>query len=108
VPRLLLLCRHPYHLRRDDAQAWLRREFEAVLRRDQLQGARLTRLRIPSSRSSSSCDWLVEFPLETVASSRGLVQGTAFREVVADLRLLGMAPIVVLADDSGAVELRPS
>jgi hypothetical protein len=108
VPRLLVLCRHPYHLPRADAQAWLTQEFQAVLRRDELQRARLTRLRSPFSRSSSSCDWLVEFRLETMASSTPLVQGNAFRELVADLRLLGMTPTVVVADDSKAVELRPS
>jgi hypothetical protein len=108
VPRLLLICRHPYHLRREDAQAWLTRELEAVMRRDDLQGARLTRLRNPISQSSSSCEWLVEFRLETGANSRVLMRGAAFSELVADLRLLGMAPMVALADDAGAVELRPS
>jgi hypothetical protein len=108
VPRLLVICRHPYHLRREEAQGWLTQELEAVLRRDELPGARLTRLRNPSSQSSSCGDWLVEFRLETGASSRALVRGAAFAELVADLRLLGMAPMVALADDSGAVELRPS
>ena len=108
MPRLLVSCRQPYHLRREDAQEWLTREFEAVLRRDDLQAARLTRLRDPSSQSSSTCEWLVEFRLETAASSRALVRGAAFGELVADLRLLGMAPIVVVADDCEAVELRPS
>jgi hypothetical protein len=108
VPRLLLIFGHPYHLRREEAQAWLTQELEAVLRRDELQAARLTRLRNPSSQSSGSCDWLVEFRLETAASSRALVRGAAFGELVGDLRLLGMAPMVVLADDSDAVELRRS
>ena len=44
VPRLLVLCGNPYHLTRQDAQAWLSEELEAVVRRDGLAGARLTRL----------------------------------------------------------------
>jgi hypothetical protein len=108
VPRLLVLCRHPYHLRRQDAQAWLTQEVEAVLRRDDLPGARLTRLGTPSSQTSSSAGWLVEFDLETGAASTALARGGALAELVADLRLLGMAPTVIAPDDRSAVELRPS
>jgi hypothetical protein len=106
VPRLLVLCRHPYHLRRQGGQAWLRQELEAVLRRDELKRATLTRLRNPSWQSSSSCDWLVEFQLETGSISTAMPRGGALAELVADLRLLGMAPTVALADDADVVELR--
>jgi hypothetical protein len=108
VPRLLVLCRHPYHLRRQEAQAWLSQEVETVLRRDELQRATLTRLQSPSSQSSGSCEWLVEFQLGIGASPTAMSRGGALAELVADLRLLGMAPMVVLADDAEAVELRPS
>jgi hypothetical protein len=105
---VLVLCRHPYHLRRQEAQAWLSQEVETVLRRDELQRARLTTLRSPFSQSSTSRDWLVEFQLHAGASSRAMSRGGALAELVADLRLLGMAPMVALADDAEAVELRPS
>jgi hypothetical protein len=107
VPRLLVLCRHPYHLHRREAQAWLSEQVETVLHRDELQVATLTQLRSPSSQSSSGGDWLVEFQLHTGASSMALSRGGALAELVADLRLLGMAPMVALADESEAVELRP-
>ena len=106
MPRLLVICRQPYHLRRQDAETWLAQEVETVLRRDKLQGARLTRLRNPTSETSSSCEWLIEFCVETGASSSALGRGGALRELVADLRLLGMQPTVVLADDREAIELR--
>jgi hypothetical protein len=108
VRRLLVICRHPYHLRRDDAETWLAQEVEAVLRRDELQSARLTRLRNPTSDSASSCEWLIEFRVETGAGSRLFASDAAFRELIADLRLLGMTPTTVFADDREAIELRPS
>jgi hypothetical protein len=109
VPRLLVLCRHPYHLRDQDAQAWLSEEIEAVVRRDGLQGARLTRLaNPPSSHSASSSGWLVEIRLGTAATVTAMRRGGAFGELVADLRLLGMAPMVIVPDDRSAIELRPS
>jgi hypothetical protein len=106
VPRLLVLCRDPYHLSRRDAQAWLSQELEAALRRDELRAARLTRLRPPSPEWSSSFDWLVELRLEAGSSSTAMERGGALRDLVADLRLLGMAPTVALAHDADAVELR--
>ena len=70
MPRLLVLCRDPYHLPRRDAQAWLSQELEAG------------------------------------SSSTAMERGGALRDLVADLRLLGMAPTVALAHDADAVELR--
>jgi hypothetical protein len=106
--RLLVLCRHPYHLRWRDADGWLRRELEAVLRRDRLEGATLTRLESPSSHSGRSFDWLVEFRLDRELASRAMGRGGACEELVADMRLLGLTPEVALADDREAVDLRPS
>jgi hypothetical protein len=108
VPRLLVLCRHPYHLGRADAQAWLRRELEGVMRRDELQCARLTRLGHASSPWANSFDWLVELRLDAAHTSTATERGGALGDLVADLRLLGMAPTVVLADEREAVDLRPS
>jgi hypothetical protein len=109
VLRLLVLCRHPYHLRDADAQSWLSEQLEAVVRRDGLQGATLTRLaNPPSSHSASSSGWLIEIRLGTAATATDMQRGGAFGELIADLRLLGMAPIVIAPDDRSAVELGPS
>jgi hypothetical protein len=105
VPRLLVLCRQPYHLHRQEAQGWLRQEIEEVLRRDELPAARLTRLGSLSAGWESGFDWLLEFRVEAGGMSTATEPSGAFCELVADLRLLGMAPAVVLADDRGAVEL---
>jgi hypothetical protein len=103
-----VLCRNPYHLRDQDAQAWLSEELEAVVRRDGLPGARLTRLANPPSSHSATCSgWLVEIRLASAAPATAMQRGGAFGELVADLRLLGMAPMVIVPDDRSAIELRP-
>ena len=106
--RLLVLCRHPYHLRWRDADGWLRRELEAVLRRDGLDGATLTKLESASSHSARSFDWLIEFRLDRELASTAMGRGGACEALVADMRLLGLTPEVALADERETVELRPS
>jgi hypothetical protein len=105
VSRLLVLFHDPYHLHARDAQAWLKQELTDILRRDQLQGARLTRLGAASSQARGGYDWLLELAVEpdAPANPRG-----AIGELVADLRLLGMAPMVAVADDRNAIDLGPT
>jgi hypothetical protein len=106
VPRLLALFRDPYHLDRADARAWLTRELESVLRSDELQSARLTRLRGASAAATNTYDWLLELRIGPGPSAATAESGSAFADLIGDLRLLGMAPTVVLADDGDVVELR--
>jgi hypothetical protein len=100
VQRLLVLFHDPYHLDAEEARAWLRGEVLAVLSRDGAQRATLTRLGDRSSQTCGGFDWLLEF---------GVVPGRsphqAVRELVADLRLLGMSPLVAVADDRDAIDL---
>ena len=103
--RLLILCRHPYHLHRDDAEAWLRQELMGVLRREELDGARLTRLSNPSREWTRNFDWLVELRFNGLCAS-AMGRGGACAELFADLRLLGMEPVVAVADERAAVELQ--
>jgi hypothetical protein len=100
VQRLLVLVHDPYHLDADEARAWLREEVLAVLSRDGAQRATLTRLGEGPPRASGGFGWLLEF---------GVVPGrsphAAVRELIADLRLLGMSPLVAVADDRHAIDL---
>jgi hypothetical protein len=99
----LLLFRDPYHLQEEDARSWLEDEVAAVLRRDGISHAKLTRLVPPSSHAYGGFDWLLELHAPSGTES-------AWREdlavMVGDLRLLGMAPLVAVADDHNAVELQ--
>lgn len=105
MARLLVLCSHPYHLHREDAQAWLSEALEAVVRRDGLDGATLTRLENPSAQWPRSFDWLVELRLDEGRYGTALGSGGACAELLGDLRLLGMGPAIALADPREAVEL---
>jgi hypothetical protein len=105
VSRLLVLFHDPYHLRARDAQAWLKQELTELLPPDQLQGARLTRLGTASSQSRGGFDWLLELAVEPEAAVK---RRGPIGELVADLRLLGMAPMVAVADDRNAIDLRPT
>ena len=103
MPRLLVLFHDPYHLRAPDAQAWLKQELTDVLRRDQLQGARLTRLGSDSPQSRGGFYWLLELNVDPETAGK---RGGAIGELVADLRMLGMAPMVAVADDRNSIDLR--
>ena len=49
--------------------------------------------------------WLVEFRLDNTATTAAMLRRGALGELMADLRLLGMAPTVIVPDDSSTVEL---
>jgi len=104
-----VLCGDPYHLTLEDARAWLSEELEAVVRRDGLQGASLTRLASPPfSPPASSSGWLVGFHLDSAATPAAMRRRSALGELIADLRLLGMEPTVIVPDDGSTVELHAS
>jgi hypothetical protein len=105
MARLLVLCRHPHHLSRKQAEEWLRRELEAVLRRDRLRRARLTRLDTAWEGSTRSWDWLVELQVDDGSPSGALSSRSACGELLADMRLLGMSPTVALAASGSAIDV---
>jgi len=105
VQRLLVLFHDPYHLDERDAQAWLEQEVASVLRHDQIHRARLTRLGSTFSQTRGGFDWLLEFG---VTPGTGVNPRGAVVELVGDLRLLGMQPLVALADDRNSIELCPT
>jgi hypothetical protein len=107
VPRLLALFRDPHHLDRADARAWLTRELEAVLRSDELESGTLTRLGSASAAATNTYDWLLELRVGPSVTPAKAGSSSAFADLIGDLRLLGMGPTVVLADDRDVVELRP-
>jgi hypothetical protein len=105
MSRLLVLCRRPYHVDRAEGEAWLRRELEAVLRRDRLHGARLTGLENAGEWSTRNWDWLIELHVDDRSPPGSLSDRGACGELLADMRLLGMRPTVALAPSREAIEL---
>jgi hypothetical protein len=80
----------------------------AILRHDDLHSATVTRLANASSHRQRDFDWLVELRIdrEPGASPNGLPDDC--ESWLTDMRLLGMGPLVALADERDEIELRRS
>jgi hypothetical protein len=97
VPRLLVLWTRPHHLTAEEAGRWAHAEVRRLLLVEGVSSARLTRLESASPRLAREWDWLLE--LEIAAPVADSVDHGPCAEWLADLRLLGMRPAVVLAPD---------
>lgn len=97
MARLLVLWSLPQHLAEREAEAWIGAEVDRLLARDGIARARLTRLRGASPGCRQAADWLLELELGPELLARR--DDSAWREWLADLRLLGMRPAAMLADE---------
>jgi hypothetical protein len=102
VARLMVLWTRPSHFTPLEAERWARDEVGALLAVDAIHSAELTRLESASARHGCDWDWLLE--LEISLPARDTVDGGPCGEWLADLRLLGMHPAVLLAAEN--VELK--
>jgi hypothetical protein len=105
VARLVILWTRPYHLTAEEAQTWARQEVGRLLAVNAVRCAELTLLRSASLRHSRDWDWMLEIYLTPGATTDDCVNAAAFAEWLSDLRLLGMRPSVLLADN-GIVRCR--
>lgn len=95
---LLLFLSSPYHLSEAEAQAWASAELARLLDREDVEWARLTRLRSASPRWPRPWDWMLELEMRSqLASGARVLAG--WHEWLGDLRLLGMRPAAVVAAD---------
>jgi hypothetical protein len=102
VARLLILWNRPSHLSAGDTERWARTEVRSLRGDDSVSGAALTRLESASPRYGRDWDWLVE--LEVTGPVRECVEQGALAGWLADMRLLGMRPVVVLAGEDIGLE----
>jgi hypothetical protein len=58
----------------------------------------VSRLRTPAARGGGEWDWLIEMHCDGVEQAQRAAREQVCRDFVADLRLLGMHPSLVLAD----------
>jgi hypothetical protein len=98
VARLLIFWTQPLHLSAAEADAWVRGELRKVTRLASVERAELTRLRSRSERFGAPHDWMLELHLAPGAVPADCVEAQPCAEWLADLRLLGMSPAVVVAD----------
>jgi hypothetical protein len=106
VRRLIVLCRHPYHLHREEASSWLAGEVRAVIRDDALPSGRLTLLRRAGEHAGDGWGWLIE--LQLPGTDATIARHSACAGLLADLRLLGMSPRATIADDAETLEVHLS
>jgi hypothetical protein len=102
VARLLILWNRPSHLSADDAERWAQSEVRSLLADDFVARAALTRLESASPRYGRDWHWLVE--LEVRGPVRDCVEHGACAAWLADMRLLGIRPAVVLAGEGIGLE----
>lgn len=104
MARVLVLWTRPYHLSADEAQAWAREEASSLLSLKGVAHAELTRLQSASERHPRGWDWMLELHFAPGADPHASANGAPCAEWLADLRLLGLRPAVLLA--AGGIALR--
>jgi hypothetical protein len=108
VPRLILLCERPRHLGREESVVWLRQATQHLVDGSDVVGLQFTELESPSPHWSPAGDWLLEAELADDVDVRRLIDTPQWREVLADLRLLGMRPALAVADARNSSRLGPA
>jgi hypothetical protein len=97
VPRVLIVWSRPHHLTAEEASRWVAGEVRALLRADATRSGELRRLECASARHRCDWHWLLE--LDVAGPANEYVDEGACAEWLADLRLLGMHPQVMLVGD---------
>jgi hypothetical protein len=101
---LLLFARRPYHLSDKEADGWMRNQAASLSVAPGVARVELSRVQSPSARAGASWDWLIEMHLEHAGDASEAARDAVCRDLVADLRLLGMNPRLVLADATRPLE----
>ena len=104
IARLMLFVRRPYHLSEQEADNWLRGQAAPLAQAATVERVEVSRLHGPGSQGGRDWDWLIEMHCEDAEAARQAARAEACRDLVADLRLLGMQPTLVLADTTGPLE----
>jgi hypothetical protein len=104
VARLLLFVRRPHHLSESEAIRWMREQVAPLARMEGVRRLEVTRLRAPALRGGVDWEWLIEMYCADGEDAARAARDDACRDLVADLRLLGMQPSLVLADGTDQLE----
>lgn len=98
MARVLVLWTRPYHLSAEEAQTWAQEQASRFRRLDGVERAELTRLQSASARHARDWDWMLELHLTPGADGAAFMDAAPCAEWLAELRLLGLRPTVLLAD----------
>ncbi len=97
VVRLLIFWTRPQHLSAAEADAWARRELSPIAQLAAVERADLISLHPTSERLDCRHDWLLDVRLAAGAQPADCVESPPCADWIADMRLLGMSPSVVVA-----------
>ena len=100
----MLFIRRPYHLSDDEADRWMREQALPLTEVVAVESVHISRLQAPTARGRGDCDWLIEFQCRGAEDAGRAAREPVLRDMVADLRLLGMRPSLVLADGTRRLE----
>jgi hypothetical protein len=98
IARLMLFVRRPYHLSQEEADRWMRAEAAPLARAAAIRSVEVSRFRSPGAPGGSDWDWLIEMTFEDPDEAARAAREQACRDLVADMRLLGMRPSLALVD----------
>jgi hypothetical protein len=96
----MLFVRRPYHLSEPKAEAWMRSQAAPLTRGGTATSVEVSRLGAPATAGGRDWDWLIELHYEHTEDAVVAAREEVCRDLVADLRLLGMQPSLVLADNT--------
>jgi hypothetical protein len=100
----MLFVRRPYHLSDDEADRWMRKQAAPLADAAAVESIHISRLHAPAARGGGDWDWLIEFHCRGAEDASRAAREEVLRDMVADLRLLGMNPRLVLADGTRPLE----
>ncbi len=100
----MLFARRPYHLSEEEADRWMRSQAVSLVGATEVRAVEMTRLVRPASGGGSEWDWLIELHCDGAEEARRAARDDACRELIADLRLLGMSPSLVVANSTTPLE----
>jgi hypothetical protein len=103
VVRLLLFVRRPYSLEGDEAVRWMQEHAASLTTMLEVDRIDLTRLQAPPLRGGTDWQWMIEMHCADGEAAIRASRDRCCRELVADLRLLGMQPSLVVADGTEAL-----
>ena len=98
VARLMLFVRRPSVLSEQEAVSWMRREAAPLATLTAVDRVEVTRLQAPALRGGTDWQWLIEMHCPSGDDAARAARDDACRELVADLRMLGMQPSLIVAD----------
>ena len=100
----MLFVRGPYFLSEEEAACWMREQAAQLAKASGVDRVELIRLRTPALGGGADCEWLIEMHCGREEDVVRAARDEVCRELVADLRLLGMHPRLMVADGDESLD----